>query len=133
MDFATGSVSDLTTASIAGFERCFAVNGVKHSEDLENRFADFNLWAAGVGAMAGSEASLDHRFEERPEVLILVKGILALLQQFLDEAASVAERASLVDKDFQDVDSLLEDLAMIAVAIRRTGKRSRLKKSRLNV
>jgi hypothetical protein len=129
MEPAEASVSDLTKACLSQFEHCLALKSLMHNELLENRLADLNLWADGVGATAELRASLDQRFRSRPNELGLVKSILIMLKQFLDECASVAEKGMPVSEAIRNIDSALENLALIAVAIRRTGRRSRLQKA----
>lgn len=52
-------------------------------EWAENRLAEFKLWAATTGALAGGVASLDVRLITEPDTKNLVKGLLALLTQCL--------------------------------------------------
>lgn len=40
-------------------EDCLTVESLREHGWAENRLADFNLWAAGVGASAPTQASLD--------------------------------------------------------------------------
>ncbi|KAJ4855506.1 ankyrin repeats (many copies) domain-containing protein [Trichoderma breve] len=101
------SVSTLTQQCLDKFHEAMSQkNDSGHQDHLENRLAGFNLWVDNVGALAKSGASLDSRFRSRPDDLDLVKNILNLLSDFLDE-----------------------NLAKIGIAIRRTGKASRSRKA----
>ncbi|KAJ6260675.1 hypothetical protein Dda_4902 [Drechslerella dactyloides] len=123
------SVSDLTKACISKFERCLETKDAAQRGTLENRMADLNLWADGVGAVAKHAASLDWRFRSRPEDLHLVKAMLSMLARFLDEFASQAQSGDAVSNVLHGIDAAIENLALIGVAIRRTGKASRIQKA----
>jgi hypothetical protein len=96
---------------------------------FENRLADFNLWCDGVGAMARPRASLDWRLRLQPDDLTMVKGILALFRRFLDNCIQLIENGRPIDEALRNVDTALENLGLLAMAIRQTGKRSRLEKA----
>lgn len=119
------SVLDLTRACISKFEALSTPEGPGHNESLENRMADLKLWADGVGAIAKPGASLDSRFSKRPNDLELVKSILIMLGNFLDEYADLTEKDRPTCEAICNVDSAMTNLAMIGMAIRRTGKASR--------
>lgn len=120
------SIAELSRQCVSAFETCMRYEGLMDHQWAENRFADFNLFVDGVGALSTSTASLDSRFESRPDDLILVQSILTMLKDFLAECISCAKAQSNIDAATKKVDSSLENLALIAVAIRRTGIRSRL-------
>ncbi|KAK3191478.1 hypothetical protein K4F52_002292 [Lecanicillium sp. MT-2017a] len=101
----------------------------KASAALHNRLADFNLWCDGVGARAGSRASLEKRFQSRPDDLAMIKGMLTLLRQFLENYAQLLRERQDTSAALRNVDSALENLALLAMAIRQTGTRSRLEKA----
>lgn len=88
---------------------------------METRLADVRLWADGVGAMAQGPASLDQRFHSRPQDLFLVKTILIMLADFVKDYSE----GQTADEVVERIDSAIENLALIGVAIRRTGKASR--------
>lgn len=50
------------------------------NEWAENRLADFNLWANGIGALALGRASLDSRLALWPELQDAVINLLRLLE-----------------------------------------------------
>ncbi|KAK5989429.1 Transcriptional repressor rco-1 [Cladobotryum mycophilum] len=128
MQPSTTSVSHLTQECVSKFEHLMQ-NGSIDNESLQGRWADFNLWADGVGAMAKLGASLDSRFRSRPDDLDLVKSILSMLADFLDEYSDGLIDGGSTDEGFTHIDSCIKNLAMIGVAIRRTGKASRSRRA----
>jgi hypothetical protein len=116
------SVSFLTQQCVDKFNR----QPTKDGPSLENRLADFNLWADGVGALAKPGLSLDSRFRDRPDDLRLVKAILIMLADFLDEYGGSDDHP---EEHLRNVDSSIKNLAMLGVAIRRTGRASRNRKA----
>lgn len=75
--------------------------------------------------MAGKTASLDARFESRPRELILTKNLLFQLGYYLEDALTVTDERELQEVK-RNVDTSIENLASMAIAIRRTGRKSRL-------
>ncbi|KAL2670049.1 hypothetical protein Neosp_014930 [[Neocosmospora] mangrovei] len=98
-------------------------------ERLEYKLADFNLWIDGIGALASARASLDWRLYERPIDLELVKGNLVMLYQSLEDYRDLQEKHQSLEETLLDVESALGSLASLALAVRQTGKRSRLHKA----
>ncbi|WAO86197.1 Hypothetical protein NCS54_00346000 [Fusarium falciforme] len=98
-------------------------------ERLEYKLADFNLWIDGIGALASARASLDWRLNERPIDLTLVKGNLVMLYQSLEDYENLQEKHQSLDEALLNIESALGSLASLALAVRRTGKRSRLHKA----
>jgi hypothetical protein len=123
------SIAELSRQCMSAFETCVHHESLMNHQWAENRFADFNLFVDGVGALSTSRASLDSRFESRPDDLVLIKSVLTMLKNFLVQCISCAEAQSSTDAATKKVDSSLENLALIAVAIRKTGMRSRLERA----
>ncbi|RSL79806.1 hypothetical protein CEP51_007070 [Fusarium floridanum] len=98
-------------------------------ERLDYKLADFNLWIDGIGALASSRASLDWRLNERPIDLALVKGNLVMLYQSLEDYADLQDEHQALEEAILDIEAALGSLASLALAVRRTGKRSRLHKA----
>jgi len=119
------SVRELTASCISKFEGLLAVQDKKRRASLETRLADFKLWADGVGALAKPGASLDSRLQGRANDLGLVNNILTMLASSLDYYASLAKTSASADGAILNLDSAIKNLALIGVAIRRTGKASR--------
>ena len=57
----------------------------------ENRLADFNLWAAGVGASAKLKASLDERLAHETSTRGIVTNLLVLLQSIIHECYEIGK------------------------------------------
>ncbi|KAI0377864.1 hypothetical protein F5Y04DRAFT_263425 [Hypomontagnella monticulosa] len=131
MNLSDTSIASLTQKCVKAFKICLTLSELMDDRWAENRFADFNLWVDGVGALAAPRASLDYRFESKPMELTLVKSLLVMLNDFLEKCAHYARtgESTSADEAIENVDSALGNLALIAVAIRRTGKRSRLQKA----
>ena len=124
------TVKELADECIKTLHHCgLNANDEKTLAGIQNRLADFNLWCDGVGARAKPRASLDRRLQSRPDDLSMVKGMLSLLRQFLENYAKSLIENDGVEAPLRNVDSVLQNLALLAMAIRQTGKRSRLEKA----
>jgi hypothetical protein len=123
------SVTDLSRQCIAAFETCMHHESLMNHEWAENRSADFNLFVDGIGALSPSDTSLNSLFESRQDDLVSLKSILLMLKDFLLQCISCAEAQSNTDAATKKVDSSLENLALIAVAIGQTGVPSRLERA----
>lgn len=126
------SILALTESCISKFDSLLALyaRDSQRVEPLETRLADFNLWADGVGALAKPGASLDSRLQSRVNDLTLVKNALIMLADSLDHWVGLAEDTTNHDgtdhhEAIQNIDSAIKSLALIGVAIRRTGRASR--------
>lgn len=125
MEPAAPSILALTQSCISKFEQLLAAPRPGYIGSLESRSADFSLWADGLGALAKSRASLDFRLQGRTNDIELVKNVLIMLADSLDYSESLAESDVNFAASIQNIDSAIEILALISVAIRRTGKASR--------
>lgn len=126
------SILALTESCVSKFDKLLAsyTPGSQRIESLESRLADFNLWADGVGALAKPGASLDSRLQGRVNDLALVKNVLIMLADSLDHCMGLAKDTTNYDETdhqeaIQNLDSAIKNLALIGVAIRRTGQASR--------
>lgn len=75
------------------------------TEWFENRLADLNLWAAGLGVFKTGHASLEYRLRLRPDVY----GIISELLEELQEALAVISGYRTEDIS-SDLDSTIEGL-----------------------
>ncbi|ATZ50644.1 hypothetical protein BCIN_06g01390 [Botrytis cinerea B05.10] len=177
----SGVIFEATAACTQSFKACLAAKALTKNEWAENRLADFNLWASGIGASTRSRASLDSRLALRPETRNVIANVLRLLAETVDKCKKLAisettqiiselsddedsrgrqatlspeestprsfspwsdasdtqlenEVESLCSSDplhktIKDVEMMLDQLARIAVAVRRSGRRSRLQKA----
>jgi hypothetical protein len=74
---------------------CKKVEGLMKNEWAENRLADFNLWASGIGASARNRASLDARLALRQDARDVIANLLRLLNTVVEECM-VLGRVTLV-------------------------------------
>ncbi|KAM0424313.1 hypothetical protein ACHAPT_010459 [Fusarium lateritium] len=125
-DRASASAHKLTCQCIGSFE-AICQNGEGFA--LKTRLADLRLWADGVGAIAEGTASLDWRFRGRDQDLLLVKTILIMLDDFLKDYSTLLAEDQPTDDAVERIDLTIENLALIGVAIRRTGKASRRRRA----
>lgn len=128
MGSTTHSASELARQCLTKFDEVLLRGVFSESQWAENQRADFNLWVDAVGAMAGKRASLDARFESRWRELALTKNLLVKLSGYLDNCLD-ADHEDILEGGKQNIDAAIENLASIAVAIRQTGRKSRLLKA----
>ena len=65
-------------------------------EWIDNRIADFNLWASGIGALSKNRSSLDARLELRPDLRSMVIDLLQLLILLIEDCIELG-KSSLAD------------------------------------
>ncbi|KAH7305787.1 hypothetical protein B0I35DRAFT_108670 [Stachybotrys elegans] len=128
-DRAAASILELTQQCISLLEGCSASHQNGDNFTMETRLADLRLWADGVGATSKGSASLDWRFRSRPDDLLLVKTILIMLADFVEHYSTLLQEGQPTDDGVERIDSTIENLALIGVAIRRTGKGSRRRRT----
>jgi hypothetical protein len=78
--------------------------------------------------MSGKGASLDSRFEPQGREMTLIKGLLVRLRHYLEECLENEEGRPLAEAK-RSVDAIIDNLASVAVAVRQTGRKSRLTKA----
>ena len=78
------SIFDAATVCRQSLEDCLDIPSLMEHAWAENRLADFNLWAAGVGALARQKASLDKRLALQPDALAVVVNLLILLIELVE-------------------------------------------------
>ncbi|KAH7121765.1 hypothetical protein B0J13DRAFT_567235 [Dactylonectria estremocensis] len=122
---APGSASGLALQCLTKFDECLLNDALAQNQWAENRRADFCIWVDGVGALAGKNASLDARFVSKPRELILTLNLLLQLHNYLGDSLNATGRKRLEEAK-RNADAAIENLASMAVAIRRTGRKSRL-------
>lgn len=123
------SLHELVNLIRQEFRLCTEQNSLMQEKWAEVRLSDFNLWVAGVGATAAKRASLDSRLHDLPEELSTLKHLLWSLKNSLGDCRRL--HANGPDESREVVDLIIENLAMLATVIRRTGKRSRLRRADL--
>ncbi|MCJ1349815.1 hypothetical protein MMC31_008056, partial [Peltigera leucophlebia] len=176
------SIFNASNACRQSFEGCLTITSLVHNEWAENRLAEFNLWAAGVGASMKQRASLDKRLAFETDVRDVVTDLLITLKAFIEECrklglqendcgeniefgrgrkaetetipaeepihrsfspwsdTSISDSGSekeaaipasniLLTQAMKNTEAILDQLARLAVAIRKPGTSSRLQKA----
>ncbi|RSL76302.1 hypothetical protein CEP51_010085 [Fusarium floridanum] len=182
---AQSTIFDATAACRKSFVECQTFQVLAKAEWAENRLADFNLWASGIGASTRNRASLDARLALRPDARDVIVNLLRLLNALVEGCMVLAESDTTQSNTVQqqqeeekehrgrthsppqqtppqrsfspwsgdsnsdsqsdapsdiasdtplseamkNVDSILDQLARIAIIIRQSGTRSRLQKA----
>ncbi|KAK7971498.1 hypothetical protein PG989_016514 [Apiospora arundinis] len=83
------SIYEAATKCRDSFLPCLTIARLMELEWAENRLADFNLWANGIGAFAGSRASLDERLSRDPDTRNIIIHVLELLQSCVQQCRSL--------------------------------------------
>ena len=83
------SILDATQACLRSFNECLTVPVLRHREWVENRLADFSLWAAGVGASAKERLSLDSRLVCEPGMRTVVIDLLKTLIVYVHQCKTI--------------------------------------------
>ena len=85
------AIFEATAVCLQSFTDCLAVEALMTDEWAENRLADFNLWASGIGASARGRASLDSRLALKPEAREVIANLLRLLAGVVDECQNLGQ------------------------------------------
>ncbi|KAK2022716.1 hypothetical protein LX32DRAFT_602292, partial [Colletotrichum zoysiae] len=80
-------------------QQCIAIPTLMQLEWAENRLAEFKLWAATTGALAGGAASLDARLTMESDTKNLVQGLLVLLSGCLGRCKQLGTASEDEDDD----------------------------------
>ena len=126
---AEASTAIVTRSCLEKFQQCIQKLQGKDKIHVQTRLADLRLWSDSVGATASAKASLDSRFQHRPTDLKFIRGLLSMLEALLQECLTAASDGSDVHDAITNIDSTMDSLAFIGVQIRRTGRKSRLRKA----
>ncbi|KAI1149604.1 hypothetical protein F4825DRAFT_453287 [Nemania diffusa] len=127
--FAEASIADLTRSCLEGARQSIQQLKGKDKIYMQTRLADLRLWADSVGATAPAKASLDQRFQHRPEDIYLIRGLLFMLQGFFNECSIAVDNQSDIEDIISNIDSTVDSLGILGVQIRRSGRQSRLRKA----
>jgi hypothetical protein len=119
----------VTRACLQKFHACIQRLEGRNKVHVQTRLADLRLWADNVGATAPEKASLDSRFQHRPEDIRFILGLLSMLEELLEECHTAARENARVRDILRSIDSTVDSLAFIGVQIRRSGRKSRLQKA----
>lgn len=74
------TIFEAATACRLLFRTATTTPRLMQEEWAENRLADFNLWAMGVGATSTMKASLDHRLRANPDARTILLNLLLMLK-----------------------------------------------------
>ncbi|CAF9922486.1 MAG: hypothetical protein ALECFALPRED_002097 [Alectoria fallacina] len=126
---AEASTATVTRLCLEKFQQCIQQLQGKDKIHIQTRLADLRLWSDSVGAAASAKASLDSRFQHRSEDINFIQRLLSMLEGLLQECLSAASDGSDVRDAIINIDSTVDSLAFIGVQIRRSGRKSRLRKA----
>ncbi|KAI9700240.1 MAG: hypothetical protein M1836_002254 [Candelina mexicana] len=126
---AEASTVTITRLCLEKFQQCIKQLQGKDKIHLQTRLADLRLWSDSVGAAASAKASLDSRFQQRPEDIIFIRRLLSMLEGLLQECLTAASDGSDVQDTIMNIDSTVDSLAFIGFQIRRSGRKYRLRKA----
>jgi hypothetical protein len=83
------SIYDATEDCRSSLQSCLTKKELMINEWAENRLADFNLWASGVGASAKLDTSLDTRLSSEPGAHEVVTGLLRTLKAYIEQCQQI--------------------------------------------
>lgn len=99
------TISSATQRSHQLLTQCLGIRLLMEHEWAENKLADFNLWASGIGAAAREtdKISLEARLSGRPALLRIFTRLLQMLIGFLEEcvALSIHQHADELEQHLQ--------------------------------
>lgn len=97
-------------------EECLKVEMLTKDEWAETRLADFNIWAASVGAFAKPLASLDGRLIRQPAARNVVASLLLALKAFAEECIDMGkpdDQLSLGSRRANDTSGLRKEAGQV--------------------
>lgn len=86
-----GPIFRITETCRQNLAQCVQVEELMKSKWAENRLADFNLWASGIGALARNRASLDHRLAQKPDARDIILTLLRHLSSAVLECRALGQ------------------------------------------
>ena len=119
-----GAIYNATQTCRTSLSDCIQFEELMKNEWAENRLADFNLWASGVGASVTGKASLDARLATRPDARDVVANLLQVLTGAIEECKALGERiiAQILKKQLlltvDKSEDLLRLVTLVMTAIR---------------
>ncbi|RFN45479.1 calcium/calmodulin-dependent protein kinase [Fusarium flagelliforme] len=93
-DSLQGTIYSATQACRKSLRECLEVGELMQNEWAENRLADFNLWASGLGASVQGRASLDARLASRPDARDAVANLLQVLNGAVKDCQALGSAES---------------------------------------
>lgn len=90
------SISEVAKQCRDALKECITISPLREHEWAENKWAEFNLWAANTGAFASERALLDARLSVDWETKNLVVSILMLLLSCVEQCRKAGKIHSLL-------------------------------------
>ncbi|KAH0437083.1 hypothetical protein CcaCcLH18_03951 [Colletotrichum camelliae] len=118
----TQSATALADICLRKFGDCCSQRALEANHWIENRQADFNLWISRMiefRDLVGGNSSSEFGLDTRPRELSLVKNLLTNLGSHLSNCEATSE-GDFLKESKQNVDSAIQNLALLAIAIRQT-------------
>lgn len=119
------SATALADLCLRKFVDCCSQGTLDANYRIENRQADFNLWMARmieIRDLVGGSSSFEFGLDTRPRELSLVKNLLMNLGSYLSDCATTSE-GDFLEESKQNVDSAIQNLALLATAVRQTASK----------
>ncbi|KAL3293052.1 Pfs NACHT and Ankyrin domain protein [Colletotrichum asianum] len=111
--FLSNSIAAVAAKCRDSLLQCTNIPTLMQLEWAENRLAEFKLWTATTGALAGDAASLDARLITEPDTKDLVNGLLVLLAHCLEKCKRFAlpsdEETEEVTENLDELDTATDD------------------------
>lgn len=124
---AEASTAEITRSCLEKLQQCIHRKEGEDKTHLQTRLADLRLWSGSVGATAREKASLDARFQHRPDDIYSIQSLLHMLEGFLRECLIAADNDAHLRNVIMNIDSTIDSLVFIGVQIRRSGQTSQLR------
>ncbi|RGP78855.1 calcium calmodulin-dependent kinase [Fusarium longipes] len=93
------AIYDASSLCRRSLAECIEIEELMRNEWAENRLADFNLWASGIGASVHGKASLDARLASRPDARDAVANLLQVMNSAVEECKAAAQSGSVDNVD----------------------------------
>ncbi|TGJ84005.1 hypothetical protein E0Z10_g4749 [Xylaria hypoxylon] len=126
---AEASTAAVTKSCLDGAQKTIKQLEGDDQVHIQNRLIDLRLWADSVGATAEAKASLDWRFRHRPDDIDIIRQLLSMLDGLFNDCYIAATHKYDVKDIISNIDSTVNSLCVIGVHIRRSGRKSRLRKA----
>ena len=91
MENVHGPLVKRTEACHTLFTKCLSNKLLMRDGWIENRCADFSLWASGIGGFKPGHASLDYRLRNRQDIQDVINDLLEELQARLEQCWQYCE------------------------------------------
>lgn len=99
----TSLIFDITARCRDAFRDCTSKARLMEEQWAENRLADFNLWAASVGASTNGPACLDSRLSSEKLAHSVVVSLLCSLSAHIDECTRLGKFVPFDYKKWLDI------------------------------